>query len=108
MCSRVCLLKVLIIMLHFYSSMIVLARLRILRLFLCSCEPCFCGTTSRLGGCSYRRTYCRLANSRCSKKISGVHKRCWKYLPNVVKASESSTNSTSPTDIDLKVETEAS
>ncbi|KAK7343114.1 hypothetical protein VNO80_26077 [Phaseolus coccineus] len=41
------------------------------------------------------------------KKISGVHKRCWKYLPNVVKASESSTNSTSPTDIDLKVETEA-
>nr|XP_007133759.1 hypothetical protein PHAVU_011G206600g [Phaseolus vulgaris]ESW05753.1 hypothetical protein PHAVU_011G206600g [Phaseolus vulgaris] len=42
------------------------------------------------------------------KKISGVHKRCWKYLPNVVKASESSTNSTSPTDIDLKVETEAS
>jgi len=39
------------------------------------------------------------------KKISGVHKRCWKYLPNVVKASESST---SPTDTDLKVETEAS
>ncbi|XP_027909291.1 uncharacterized protein LOC114168605 [Vigna unguiculata] len=42
------------------------------------------------------------------KKISGVHKRCWKYLPNVVKASESSTNSTSPTDTGLKGETEAS
>ncbi|XP_014522818.1 uncharacterized protein LOC106779254 isoform X1 [Vigna radiata var. radiata] len=42
------------------------------------------------------------------KKISGVHKRCWKFLPDVVKASESSTNLTSPTDTALKVETEAS
>ncbi|TKY57516.1 hypothetical protein E2542_SST21967 [Spatholobus suberectus] len=42
------------------------------------------------------------------KKISGVHKRCWRYLPNVVKASESSTNSTSSTDSGLKIETEAS
>ncbi|XP_020223937.1 uncharacterized protein LOC109806019 [Cajanus cajan] len=42
------------------------------------------------------------------KKISGVHKRCWKYLPNVVKAPESSTNVMSSTDSGLKVETEAS
>ncbi|KAK8463768.1 hypothetical protein PHAVU_011G039001 [Phaseolus vulgaris] len=42
------------------------------------------------------------------KKISGVHKRCWKYLTDVVKVSESSTNLTSPTDSGLKVETEAS
>ncbi|KAL2332166.1 hypothetical protein Fmac_019747 [Flemingia macrophylla] len=42
------------------------------------------------------------------KKISGVHKRCWRYLPNVVKASESSTNLTSSTDSGLKVDTEAS
>ncbi|KAK7341421.1 hypothetical protein VNO80_24350 [Phaseolus coccineus] len=39
------------------------------------------------------------------KKISGVHKRCWKYLTDVVKASESSTTLTSPTDSGLKVET---
>ncbi|XP_006597246.1 uncharacterized protein LOC114386928 isoform X1 [Glycine soja] len=42
------------------------------------------------------------------KKISGVHKRCWRYIPNVVKALESSTNLTSSTDSGLKVETEAS
>ncbi|XP_061337901.1 uncharacterized protein LOC133284815 [Gastrolobium bilobum] len=42
------------------------------------------------------------------KKISGVHKRCWRYLPNVVKASVSSPNSTSSTDSGLKVETQAS
>jgi len=46
-----------------------------------------------------------LANA--PKKISGVHKRCWKYLSDIVKASESSTNLTSPTDSGLKVETEA-
>ncbi|XP_027342067.1 uncharacterized protein LOC113854929 [Abrus precatorius] len=42
------------------------------------------------------------------KKISGVHKRCWRYLPNVVKASESSTNLTSSSDSGIKVETQAS
>ncbi|AES67670.1 putative mitochondrial 28S ribosomal protein S34 [Medicago truncatula] len=42
------------------------------------------------------------------KKISGVHKRCWRYLPSVVKASESSPTLTSSTDSDLKVETQAS
>ncbi|CAJ2660930.1 unnamed protein product [Trifolium pratense] len=42
------------------------------------------------------------------KKISGVHKRCWRYLPNVVKASESSPTLTSSTDSGLKVETQAS
>lgn len=42
------------------------------------------------------------------KKISGVHKRCWKYLPGVVKASESSPNLTSPTDSGEKVEVQAS
>ncbi|TKY48383.1 hypothetical protein E2542_SST25801 [Spatholobus suberectus] len=41
------------------------------------------------------------------KKISGVHKRCWRYLPNVLRASESSTNLTISTDSGLKVETEA-
>ncbi|XP_057451676.1 uncharacterized protein LOC130743441 [Lotus japonicus] len=42
------------------------------------------------------------------KKISGVHKRCWKYLPGVVKASESSPNLTSPADSGEKVEVLAS
>ncbi|XP_014524313.1 uncharacterized protein LOC106780527 isoform X2 [Vigna radiata var. radiata] len=42
------------------------------------------------------------------KKISGVHKRCWKYLSDVVKTSDSSTNLTNPTDSGLKLETEAS
>ncbi|KAI4331843.1 hypothetical protein L6164_016798 [Bauhinia variegata] len=28
------------------------------------------------------------------KKISGVHKRCWRYIPNLVKSSESSFSST--------------
>lgn len=43
------------------------------------------------------------------KKISGVHKRCWRYLPSLVKASESSTtNLTNSTDSGLKVKTEAS
>ncbi|CAL5200127.1 unnamed protein product [Lathyrus oleraceus] len=42
------------------------------------------------------------------KKISGVHKRCWRYLPNVVKASETSPTLTSSTDSDLKAETQAS
>ncbi|KAK2425020.1 28S ribosomal S34 protein [Trifolium repens] len=42
------------------------------------------------------------------KKISGVHKRCWRYLPNVVKASESSPTMTSSTDSGLKVENQAS
>ncbi|XP_019458377.1 PREDICTED: uncharacterized protein LOC109358539 [Lupinus angustifolius] len=41
------------------------------------------------------------------KKISGVHKRCWKYLPNVVKASESSPTSTSSTESGLNVEAQA-
>ncbi|BAT90989.1 hypothetical protein LR48_Vigan08g177400 [Vigna angularis] len=42
------------------------------------------------------------------KKISGVHKRCWKYLSDVVKTSDSSINLTNPTDSGLKLETEAS
>ncbi|KAK2371084.1 28S ribosomal S34 protein [Trifolium repens] len=42
------------------------------------------------------------------KKISGVHKRCWRYLPNVVKASENSPTLTSSTDSGLKVENQAS
>ncbi|KAF7805407.1 putative mitochondrial 28S ribosomal protein S34 [Senna tora] len=40
------------------------------------------------------------------KKISGVHKRCWRYIANVVKSSESSPNLTRPTDGGLKVETQ--
>ncbi|CAJ2660931.1 unnamed protein product [Trifolium pratense] len=47
-------------------------------------------------------------NVDAPKKISGVHKRCWRYLPNVVKASESSPTLTSSTDSGLKVETQAS
>ncbi|KAG4973758.1 hypothetical protein AAZX31_11G109100 [Glycine max] len=35
------------------------------------------------------------------KKISGVHKRCWRYLPNVVKELESSTNLMSSADSDF-------
>ncbi|KAK7303095.1 hypothetical protein RJT34_13996 [Clitoria ternatea] len=42
------------------------------------------------------------------KKISGVHKRCWRYLPNVVKVIEGPPNSTSSTESGLKVETMAS
>ncbi|KAL1345259.1 hypothetical protein HN51_019032 [Arachis hypogaea] len=42
------------------------------------------------------------------KKISGVHKRCWRYLPNIVKASESSQNLANSTDNDQKVEPQAS
>ena len=42
------------------------------------------------------------------KKISGVHKRCWKYLPSVVKAAESSQNLASSIDGEQKVETQAS
>ncbi|XP_047165862.1 uncharacterized protein LOC124835040 [Vigna umbellata] len=42
------------------------------------------------------------------KKISGVHKRCWKYLSDVVKTSDSSMDLTNPTDSGLKFETEAS
>ncbi|CAL0322135.1 unnamed protein product [Lupinus luteus] len=41
------------------------------------------------------------------KKISGVHKRCWRYLPNIVKASESSPTLTSSTESGLKVEAQA-
>lgn len=41
------------------------------------------------------------------KKISGVHKRCWRYLPNVVKVSESSPTLTGSSDSALKVETQA-
>ncbi|KAE9585984.1 hypothetical protein Lal_00010341 [Lupinus albus] len=33
------------------------------------------------------------------KKISGVHKRCWRYLPNVVKPSEISPSFTTSTEM---------
>ncbi|KAK7261527.1 hypothetical protein RIF29_27841 [Crotalaria pallida] len=42
------------------------------------------------------------------RKISGVHKRCWRYLRNVGKASASPPNLTSSTDSGLKVEAQAS
>ncbi|XP_028775685.1 uncharacterized protein LOC114744056 [Neltuma alba] len=42
------------------------------------------------------------------KKISGVHKRCWRYIKNVVKSSESCPNSTGSADNGQKVETLAS
>ncbi|CAL0332489.1 unnamed protein product [Lupinus luteus] len=38
------------------------------------------------------------------KKISGVHKRCWRYLPNLVKPSESSPSLTTSTESGPKVE----
>ncbi|KAK4285381.1 hypothetical protein QN277_002087 [Acacia crassicarpa] len=42
------------------------------------------------------------------KKISGVHKRCWRYITNVTKSSESSPNSTGSADSGLKTATQAS
>ncbi|XP_028772613.1 uncharacterized protein LOC114729752 [Neltuma alba] len=43
-----------------------------------------------------------------AKKISGVHKRCWRYIKNIVKSSESSPSSTGSADNGLKAETQAS
>lgn len=42
------------------------------------------------------------------KKISGVHKRCWRYIKNAVKSQESSPYSTGSADSGLKVESQAS
>ncbi|WVZ04267.1 hypothetical protein V8G54_025073 [Vigna mungo] len=87
--GQVSLLKALIIMLHFYSSIIVGYAKNV---FLNETEPVplllstllLCGTTSRLGGCYYRTNlfFFSLPIADAPKKISGVHKRCWKFLPN--------------------------
>ncbi|KAB1225788.1 hypothetical protein CJ030_MR1G000390 [Morella rubra] len=43
-----------------------------------------------------------------AKKISGVHKRCWKYIPNLTNATESAPNLSKSTETVLKAEVQAS
>lgn len=37
-----------------------------------------------------------LAAADAPKKISGVHKRCWKYIPSLMKSVESTPNPMKP------------
>ncbi|CAH2069470.1 unnamed protein product [Thlaspi arvense] len=37
-----------------------------------------------------------LRAAEAPKKISGVHKRCWKYIPNLSKTAATATNSATP------------
>ncbi|OMO86082.1 hypothetical protein CCACVL1_09819 [Corchorus capsularis] len=45
-----------------------------------------------------------LAAADAPKKISGVHKRCWRYIPHLSKPGETTVNLVKPTENDAKPE----